>query len=162
MISPDALRDCRRCALRVEHEPVPPELPLTPGLWVVGFRPGPEELLMGRPFADAAGVLLRQCLAEAGWTTGSVSFTYAVKCPRGGPSRPPPRGCVRVCVGAWLAGELTPPGSTVVALGKAAYSAVVEVRPDVLARPDVVRFVTGGRRFYRESVEFFRSLREMT
>jgi uracil-DNA glycosylase len=67
--------DCPVCAGRA----VPAEGGEAPQAFFVGEAPGPTEEKLGRPFVGRAGRVLRESMAEAGWSEDEIWITNVVK-----------------------------------------------------------------------------------
>jgi uracil-DNA glycosylase len=105
------MRRCRKCGLPGGVSAVFGRFD-APRWMLVGQAPGKKEVVLGRPFAGAAGRRLFQWLAEAGFTEEQFrSFCYMtamMKCFPGGGKRgdlKPSRQQVANC-GPWLEQEL--------------------------------------------------------
>jgi uracil-DNA glycosylase family 4 len=76
----ETVRDCERCSLRVEDEPMTGLGPWPSPLLVVADYPTPDEVLLGRPFESPAAIMLRKHIAEAGIDHRKVRMTVGVRC----------------------------------------------------------------------------------
>ncbi len=133
-------------------------------LSVVGGSPGPEEELLGRPFADRAGEHLRRLLSEAGLPPDACHLCYA-----GRPADDPLAAELRreapaavLCLGH--------PAARAV-LGKRAGGKLADLAGDVFRTKlgrrtvpvavwhDPHRLLLGGKKSDEESVKFFQRVR---
>ena len=72
---------CKDCILSdTRTNTVPGEGPENADIMIIGEAPGFNEDKEGRPFIGAAGRLLSELLANAGFTRGDVYITNTVKC----------------------------------------------------------------------------------
>ncbi|BCV22718.1 uracil-DNA glycosylase [Moorella sp. Hama-1] len=125
---------CRRCALRSGARQVVFGSG-NPGadLMLVGEGPGAREDRLGQPFVGAAGRLLGQLLAAAGFRRDQIYITNVVKCRPPGNRLPAPAevaACrpilaaeikliqprIVVCLGALATGTLIAPGARITRL----------------------------------------------
>lgn len=164
------LAECRLCDRRGEDEPVPGsyqrggECPVA----VVGERPGRDEGLLGRPFEDRAGLLLRKCLLLAGLKPEDCLLTLLVRC-----GLHKPRAAeVTACKG-WLWAELRAARpKVVVALGESTTRLLTKNKdkydgrawaggPRVLAGPSHQALAAGGRGAEESFVALFHEAKEL-
>ena len=175
----DALAECRGCGFRHEHSP-----PVAPwgdgslGLALVGETVGDDEVLLGRPFEERPGLVLKKNLLAAGVDPRRCLLTNATRCAvpadrawgvAGGPCR------------GWLAREFDAAGTRVaVALGRTAVRLLLDLpaafrlqdyagvpRPSVYY-PGVLVFpwhsaaavMAGGRAADAKTVALFRTAKE--
>lgn len=120
---------------------------------LVGERPGRDEGLLGRPFEDRAGLLLRKCLLLAGLRPEDCLLTLLVRCAHDSPTR---AGEANLCKG-WLWEELRAAAPrVVVALGAVPAATLTKNKgknsesgwpggPVVLAAPNHQTLASGGR-----------------
>lgn len=96
----DAILNCSDCALRhPKHLPVPGVGPLDAEVMIVGEAPGRDEAEQGEPFVGSAGMLLNQCLQEAGLNRKDLFIANVVNCRPcvGSKDRPPAKKEIKAC-----------------------------------------------------------------
>lgn len=71
---------CRKCDLRGEDEPVPGDGPPSAKIVVLGEAPRGDDGLLGRPFEDRAGLVLKKLMRMAGLKHEECWLTFASKC----------------------------------------------------------------------------------
>ena len=99
----DRIRECRRCELRGEvDEPVPGWGNVDAKVMVVGEYPAGDEPLLGRPFEERAGLLLKKAMRLGGLKHEECFLTLAVRC---APEGRVPARCWHECRG-WLWQEI--------------------------------------------------------
>jgi DNA polymerase len=142
---------------------------------LVGEHPGAEEDLIGEPFSDRAGALLKKLLADAG--IASYYATYAVKC---WPNGKVPRKAERVACSAWLWAELRSVNPRVVIslgrvpsrllLGKqivfedvlGTFQHADYMKASVAVWHSASHILSRGKKVTEETVSFFKSVLEKT
>jgi uracil-DNA glycosylase family 4 len=165
---------CRRCELRGEDEPVPGLGPETASVMVVGDGPTGDEGLLGRPFEERSGLLLKKVMLMAGLPHEQTYMTLLVRC-GGKPSAP----CVNQCKG-WLWQEMRAMRpKVVVTLGRLSTTVLsrsktvkldefvgrfvpLDYLPGTVLAPwySASLLVQRGKAFESKWVEFFRSVKE--
>jgi DNA polymerase len=85
MIPLTTLRDdvlsCRKCELSSrEDQPVPGCGPAKARVFLLGERPSRDEMMLGRPFEERAGLVLKKLLRMAGLKHEDCYASYLVKC----------------------------------------------------------------------------------
>lgn len=127
---------------------------------IVADRPGWDEGLLGRPFEDRAGLLLKKCLYLAGLKPADCLLTLLVRCGL----TPPKAKEVKACAG-WLAAELAlVRPRVVVALGAASAASLTKNQDSfkVLTGPSHQTLVSGGRAAEAAMVDLLREAKELS
>lgn len=170
---------CHACSLRRgEITPVPGCGPANARLMIVGEWPGEDEDLLGRPFEDRGGLLLRKALRAADIVPEKVFFAYLVRC------RPPNRKQAETQIStckSWLWQEMTTiHPRVVVTLGKTPTTLLLGLSASTRLSDYVGRFIDlkylnrsvvapwyspefmtqCGRKTERKTIEFFRDVKE--
>lgn len=167
----DLLSDCQLCPRRGEDEPVPGSYQQgrESSIAVVGERPGRDEGLLGRPFEDRAGLLLRKCMLLAGLRPEACLLTLLVRCAHDQPAK---MSEVKLCRG-WLWEELkAAKPRVVVALGKTAATVLTKNKssddlvawpggPVVLSAPSHHLLTTCGREGEQKMVAVLKQAKEL-
>lgn len=140
----DSLQDCRSCEFRVDDAPVPGWGDGSGGLAVVADGPRGDEPLLGRPFEERAGLVVKKLLLAAGLDPRRCLLTLAARC------LVPAAAHRRVSSGPcrhWLREELAAAGvKAVVALGRDAVRALLDF-PGETKLADVLGVVQTGPTF---------------
>jgi len=130
---------------------------------VVGERPGRDEGLVGRPFDDKAGLLLRRCLLLAGVRPEDCLLSLLVRCATDQPKAGDAAACFN-----WLAAELAAARpKVVVALGPVAARMLTKNKnslhgnPVILTGPSHHGLSAGGRKAEAALIELLTRAKEL-
>lgn len=161
----ETLGECQLCNRRGVDAPVAGQFrqDRVSSIAVVGERPGRDEGLVGRPFDDKAGLLLRRCLLLAGIRPEDCLLSLLVRCGLDAPKASEASLCF-----SWLEAELAAarPG-VIVALGNTSARTLTKNKnrlhgnPVILTGPSHHGLSAGGRKAEAALIELLTRAKEL-